>query len=186
MRRLILGSIIAATMLSPAMAEEICGGSLEGVLLCEPGKPWDRAPEPWQWLMPFSKKTDINGVPLTPFDRGDAANQLVGVITDIMVMAQHCPSIKLNFALIRSMMLTLGVRQADIDAGKYNEEIRYMGSEEQFNDYTGADGRKWGGRILNQGEIAVNVDRWCHNIAEASFAEDGMYHGLATIKQRTR
>ena len=97
----------AAVLSSPAMAEEICGGSLEGVLLCEPGKPWESAPEPWQWLRP-------------PFDRGDAANQLVGVMTDIVFKAQKCPAIKPNFALFGTMMLTLGVRQADIDAGKFN------------------------------------------------------------------
>jgi hypothetical protein len=71
----------------------------------------------------FLKKDRYNGVPLTPFDRGDAANQLVGVMTDIVFKAQKCPAIKPNFALFGTMMLTLGVRQADIDAGKYNEEI---------------------------------------------------------------
>jgi hypothetical protein len=44
------------------------------------------------------------------------------------------------------------------------------GEEERFNGYT--DNGK------------VDVDRWCKNIAEASFEKDGMYHGLATIKKR--
>jgi hypothetical protein len=113
-------------MLSPAMAEEPCGGSLEEVMICVPGKPWTPAPEPWQWLQPWSKKTDLNGVPLTPFDRGDAANQLVGVMTDIVFKAQKCPAIKPNFALFGTMMLTLGVRQCIVVVRRVKFRILYQ------------------------------------------------------------
>jgi hypothetical protein len=114
------------------------------------------------------------------------ATQFVGVMVRLEFMHRHCPYIVPNYPLIGAMMLTLGIRQQDIDSGKYIEEVSDVRNlvEDAFNSFTAADGRKWDGRILNQAEIAANVDKWC-KLEEHWFVEDdgsdGDYHGLATI-----